>query len=81
MKQNVDDARWTLDKSVNNRILTVTYVNSFLILLRLLIQNKKPTTPAFLKKQLANIGAFKFKDFHSSQYNRMALKMYEMYFK
>lgn len=81
VKQNVDDARWTLDKSVNNRILTVTYVNSFLILLRLLIQNKKPTTPAFLKKQLANIGAFKFKDFHSSQYNRMALKMYEMYFK
>jgi DGQHR domain-containing protein len=76
VRANVADDRWTSDRSRPNRLLTVTYINAFLITLRLLVANKKPTDFQTLKQKLVGIGRFNFKAFHSSQYNRMAEKLY-----
>ena len=80
VKENVEDERWTADRKVKNRILTVVYVNSFLITLRKIVENGGSIEPIVLKNKLRQIGSFKFKAFHSSQYNRMADKIYEKHF-
>jgi DGQHR domain-containing protein len=80
VKENVGDARWTADRKVANRIITVTYVNAFLITLRKMIENGKSLDAVQMKKTLSGIANFDFKAFHSSQYNRMAEKIYEKYF-
>ena len=80
VKANVDSVRWTPDRAVSNRLLTVTYVNAFLITLRKIIEKGGPFTFDALKGKLAGIGAFPFKTFHSSQYNRMAEKIFDKHF-
>jgi DGQHR domain-containing protein len=80
VKEEVGDARWTADRKVPNRIIAVTYVNAFLITLRRIIENGKSLDPVQLKKSLAGISTFNFKAFHSSQYNRMAEKIYDKHF-
>jgi DGQHR domain-containing protein len=80
VRDNVDAERWTPDRKVKNRVLTVVYVNSFLITLRKVVESGGSIDPMILKKKLQTIGAFNFKAFHSSQYNRMAEKIYELYF-
>jgi hypothetical protein len=80
VKEDVGDARWTADRKVPNRIIAVTYVNAFLITLRKMIENGKSLDPVEMKKNLAGISTFDFKAFHSSQYNRMAEKIYDKHF-
>jgi hypothetical protein len=80
VKDDVGDARWTADRKVPNRIIAVTYVNAFLITLRKMIENGKSLDPIDVKKKLAGMSAFDFKAFHSSQYNRMAEKIYDKHF-
>lgn len=80
VKSNVGNERWTTDKKQANRVLTVTYINSFLIVMRKIIQSKQSLDFNYLNGKLTEIGKFNFKDFHSSQYNRMAEKIFDKYF-
>lgn len=80
IRANVDDVRWTPDNSVKNRVLTVTYVNSFLITLRLLIKNGYPIEFERLRVALKGIDSFEFASYRSSQYARMAEEIYSKYF-
>lgn len=79
-RANLESERWTTDSSVKNRLLAVTYVNSFLIIMRHLIENKHSLEFDYLKARLNGINSFDFKAYHSSQYARMAEKMYQQYF-
>jgi hypothetical protein len=80
VKANVDSARWTPDNTVKNRLIAVTYVNSFLITLRLLIQNGHKIEFQSLKAALEGINDFDFKSYHSNQYARMAEQIYKKHF-
>jgi hypothetical protein len=80
VKANVDPGRWTPDASIKNRLITVTYINSFLITLRFLIRDGRELEFDALKASLSGVGSFPFKDYHSSQYARMAEKIYEKHF-
>jgi DGQHR domain-containing protein len=80
VKANVSADRWTPDRGVSNRLLTVTYVNAFLITLRKIIGAGGSTTFDALKGKLVGIDKFPFKTFHSSQYNRMAEKIFDKHF-
>lgn len=81
VKSNVDAVRWTSDVRVKNRLLAVTYINSFLITLRLLIQSGQKIDFKSLQSKLKGINDFNFKSYHSSQYNRMAEKILDTHFK
>jgi DGQHR domain-containing protein len=80
VKEDVGTARWTPDRKVENRIITVTYISAFLITLRKMIEGRKSLDPVTMKKSMVGISSFKFKDFHSSQYNRMAEEIYKKHF-
>ena len=79
-KSNLDKERWTTDAAVKNRLLAVTYVNSFLITMRHLIEHGHSLDFEYLKTSLSGINTFNFKAYHSSQYARMAEKIYQQYF-
>jgi hypothetical protein len=81
VRVNVDAKRWTTDKKVSGRILTVTYVNSFLIVLRKAISSGKSIKFASLKTKFNGIDKFDFEKFHSSQYNRMADEIFDKHLK
>lgn len=66
---------------MKNRLLAVTYINSFLITLRLLVENGHSLEFESLKNALQSISDFDFKSYHSSQYARMASQIYEKYFR
>lgn len=72
--------KWTTDKSVDGRMLNTTVINSFLICLRILIENKKTGTFDYYKSKLTNLSKFPFKQYHSSQYKQLALKIYDKHF-
>ncbi len=80
VKTNVSEDRWTTSKLPINRLLTVTYINAFLITLRILISNGKPMTFEFFSQRLKGIDEFDFKAYHSSQYRRMAEEIYRIHF-
>lgn len=79
-KHNLPINLWTPDKAIEGRMLTTTNINSLLICLRLLIENNKAGGFDYYKQQLAGLSGFKFKDYHSSQYNRMAEAIYAQFF-
>lgn len=81
VRANVDAALWTPDPATRDRLLSVTYVNSFLITLRHLIENGHKIEFSDLQPALKGISAFDFESYHSSQYARMAEKIYEKHFK
>jgi len=81
IKANVPTDRWVTDPQVKDRILTVTYVNSFLITMRYIIDAGLPISFDFLSKKLRGIDGFDFQSFHSSQYNRMAISIFDRHFR
>ncbi|MFK0691245.1 DGQHR domain-containing protein [Mesorhizobium sp. IMUNJ 23033] len=80
-KASVQKDRWTTDKSIDGRVLNTTTINSLLICLRLLIENGKTGDFDYYKARLTDLGKFPFKQYHSSQYKQLALKLYEKHFK
>lgn len=80
VKYNVTDVRWTTDRRVKERLLTVTYVNAFLITMRKIIEDEGCLDATYLKERLSGVSKFNFKAFHSSQYNKMADKIYSKHF-
>jgi DGQHR domain-containing protein len=81
VKENIPDERWTTDSQAAGRVLTVTYINSFLITMRLIIQHEGDSFDfQSLRKSLKGIGDFDFSAFRSSQYGRMAKSIYDEHF-
>lgn len=80
IRKNLSTGRWTTNPKAEKRVLATTYVNSFLITLRLLIKAGKPLTDAALEKAFAGIDDFDFSKYHSSQYKRMAEAIVEKHF-
>lgn len=80
IKKNLSADRWATDRKVKKRVLTTTYVNSFLITIRLLIEKNIPLVDRDLEQAFAGIDQFDFSIYHSSQYKRMAEKIVETHF-
>lgn len=80
VKNNVDDKLWTTDKKVIGHLLNTTHINAFLITLRLIVDANKAGDFAYYKQALKGIGAFPFKQYHSSQYGKMARKVMDDFF-
>jgi len=80
VRKNLTSGRWTTDRNNERRVLTTTYVNSFLITLRLLIKAGESLADVELDKSFSGIDDFDFKKYHSSQYKRMAEEIVETYF-
>lgn len=80
IRKNLAPERWTTDRKTTKRVLTTTYVNSFLITLRLLIEAGTSLDDVDLENALNCIDAFDFSKYHSSQYKRMAAEIAETHF-
>ena len=62
-------------------VLTVTFINGVLNLVRLLIENNKIDGIDNYRKKLESIDEFNIKQYKSSQYRRMGEDIYNRYFK
>lgn len=80
VRSNISNTRWTTDARIKDRMLTVTYINSFLIIMRLLIQSGHSIEFEELKLSLDGFDEFDTSTFSSSQYNRMATKIAKEFF-
>lgn len=80
IRRNLSAGRWTTNPKADRRVLATTYVNSFLITVRLLIRAGKPLTETELEQAFVGIDNFDFSKYHSSQYKRMAEAIVEMHF-
>ena len=81
-KSCLDSTMWQpYNSKTSTGVLTVTFINGVLNLIRLLIENDKLADFDTYKKQLASIKSFDFKRYKSSQYRRMGEKLYNDYFK
>lgn len=80
IRKNLSSGRWTTDRKVEKRVLATTYVNSFLITLRLLIKEGKSLAAVDLEKAFVGIDDFDFSAYHSSQYKRMAEQIVDTHF-
>ena len=79
-KKNLPGEIWTTDKAISGRMLTTTNINALLICLRLLIENGKTGDFELYEKKLKDFDKFSFKNYHSSQYKRMAEAIYVDFF-
>lgn len=80
-KSRLADDRWrTYTPSMPQGVLTVTFINGVLNVLRLLIQNGKIFSVEEYKKRLVGIDQFDFKAYKSSQYRKMGEDIYNRYF-
>ena len=80
IRKNLSSGRWTTNPKAEKRVLATTYVNSFLITLRLLIKEGKSLADADLEKAFVGIDDFDFSKYHSSQYKRMAEQIVDVHF-
>lgn len=80
IRKNLRSGRWTTDAKTEGRVLATTYVNSFLITIRLLIEHNFSLEEADLEAGFSGIDDFNFSAYHSSQYKRMAEKIVETHF-
>jgi len=62
------------------RVLATTYINSFLITMRILIERGEDLSEDRIRSRLAGLNDFDFSAYHSSQYARMAEKIVETIF-
>jgi len=81
-KINLNSEQWqTYSRGNPQGLLTVTFVNGFLNVLRLLIEYNKVSTTEDYSIKLKNIDKFDFKKYKSSQYRKMGEEIYKQYFK
>ena len=81
LKANINSNKWqTYSKKNPSGLLTVTFINGVLNVLRLLIQNNKIDTIDNYKIKFKGIDKFDFKSYKSSQYRKMGLDIYNQYF-
>lgn len=76
-----DPSMWQpYNAKTSTGILTVTFINGILNLIRLLIQNEKLTTIDYYREHLVEVKDFGFKQYKSSQYRRMGKDLFEQFF-
>ncbi len=81
LKMNLTNEQWkTYSPSNPKCLLTVTFINGVLNVLRLLIENNKVSSVDDYKLKLKSINNFDFKQFKSSQYRKMGEAIYKKYF-
>ena len=80
-KACLDPKMWQpYNAKTSTGILTVTFINGILNLIRLLIENNKLADVYNYKKHLTKIKTFDFKKYKSSQYRRMGEDLYKDFF-
>lgn len=80
-KTNLDSTVWQpYNAKTSTGILTVTFINGVLNLIRLLIENKKLTDFDSYRQSIINIKDFNFKQYKSSQYRKLGKALYDKYF-
>lgn len=80
-KANLDSSMWApYNAKTSTGILTVTFINGVLNLIRLLIENGKLTDISTYRKYLEGINSFDLKKYKSSQYRRMGNDLYTKFF-
>ena len=81
-KSELTNEQWsTYSHGTPNGILTVTFINGVLNVLRLLVQNNKISSIDNYRTLLKGINSFNFKQYKSSQYRKMGEDIYQKYFK
>ena len=81
LKSTLTNEQWcTYSPSTPYGLLTVTFINGILNVLRLLIENNKISSIDQYKKLLLGIDKFPFKSYKSSQYRKMGEDLYNKYF-
>lgn len=81
-KIKLNPEQWhTYSPSTPKGLLTVSFINGILNVLRLLIENKKTSNVEKYRNKLTGIDKFDFKKFKSSQYRKMGEAIYNEYFK
>jgi DGQHR domain-containing protein len=80
VKIKLDNDKWE-SSTTPNGYLNVTFINGFLNVLRLLIENNKTGDIELYKSRLDKINSFDFKKYKSSQYRKMGQDIYDKYFK
>lgn len=80
VKKQLPNELWTPARSTPGRLLTTTVINSLLICFRFVVQNKKVNTTDVYEKNLMGLSSKDFEGYHSSQYAKLAVGMYEKYF-
>lgn len=80
IRKNIPSERWTTDRKIEGRVLSTVAVNSFLIATRILVEKRVLLTEQILGLAFKGIADFKFGEYRSSQYARMAEKIVETYF-
>ena len=82
LKMTLAPDQWETYRPSNPRaLLTVTFINGILNVLRLLIENNKVASIDDYKIKLKDIDKFDFKEFKSSQYRKMGNAIYDKYFR
>ncbi len=80
-KAKLTNDKWTTySPSTPNGVLTVTFINGVLNVLRLLIENGKVTTVEDYKAKLEKVNEFDVKKYKSSQYRKMGEDIYKKHF-
>lgn len=76
-KENTSKAKWTTDKKVDGYFLNTTRINAMIILLRLIVESGKVLSREDYVKKLKGYDKIDFTEFKSSQYRKMAEKIFE----
>ena len=80
-KTCLDSVKWQpYNAKTSTGILTVTFINGVLNLIRLLIENDKLSDFDTYKKHLALVNDFNIKQYKSSQYRKLGEDMYTEFF-
>lgn len=80
-KSTLVPEKWhTYHPQTSEGLLSVTFINGVLNVLRLLIANNNISDRDTYKKKLQNINEFDFKNYKSSQYRKMGEDIYNKYF-
>ena len=81
-KAKLDAEQWqNYSPSQSKGLITVSFINGILNVLRLLIENNKVADVTTYKTKLYGIEKFDFKKFKSSQYRKMGQSIFDKYFK
>lgn len=82
LKSELADEQWAIySHNTQHGILSVTFINGILNVLRLLVQNNKVASIVDYKTKLKSIGSFNFRQYKSSQYRKLGEDIYNAYFK
>lgn len=80
IRHNLPSKQWTPDRKVEGRLLTTTVINSLLICLRMIIESGNTGDTAHYKSKFSGLGPKSFEGFHSSQYGKLAVKIFNEHF-